>query len=428
MTTNEATVGRYLRWFLAALSVGAGFIHFAVSGGHYDVSWMHGTFFAVVAWLQIAWAVGVVLRPTRRLLAAGVVLNASIIGVWAVSRIWGVPIGPDAWTPEPVSLADALSTGFQAGIVLISLAVLTRPALAQRSIRPSFAIGGVGVTGLAVAVVSTIALTPSFASDHHGHGAEEAAGHSHSAAADGGSATAGHSHGAIVSNAPRGDTPCEQSGPPASAGQIASAGGHGHRGPTAWQSIADRATRDQLGAQLDIAHQVTVQFPTVADAEAAGYNMVTGYVPCIGAHYIKVSNMLGGFDPAKPSMLLYDGTNPDSKIVGLSYSVLGDPNTPPEGFAGPNDPWHKHDKNGGLCMKGGVVVGAESTTADQCAARGGKKTALHNLWMMHAWTADAWQSSWGIFSAENPDLGGKIGDINGVPDAASKKALGNTET
>ena len=68
MTTNEATVGRYLRWFLAALSVGAGFIHFAVSGGHYDVSWMHGTFFAVVAWLQIAWAVGVILRPTRRLL------------------------------------------------------------------------------------------------------------------------------------------------------------------------------------------------------------------------------------------------------------------------------------------------------------------------------------------------------------------------
>ena len=58
--------------------------------------------------------------------------------------------------------------------------------------------------------------------------------------------------------------------------------------------------------------------------------------------------------------------------------------------------------------------------------RGGKKTALHNLWMMHAWTADAWQSSWGIFSAENPDLGGKIGDINATPDAASRKQLAGT--
>ncbi len=424
MTTNERTVGRYLRWLLAALSVGAGFIHFAVSGGHYDVSWMHGTFFAVVAWVQIAWAVGVILRPTRRLLTAGVLLNAGIIGVWAVSRIWGVPVGPDAWTPEAVTLADSLSSGFEAGIVVLSLAVLVRPALAQQSIRPSFAIGGLGVTGLAVAVVSTISLTPSFASDHHG--GSEAAGHTHGAAADSGGAAAGHSHGAIVSNAPTGNTPCEQSGPPASAGQISSAGGHGHRGPVQWQNISDRATRDQLGQQLDTAHQVTLTYPTVADAEAAGYHMVTTYVPCIGAHYIKVSNMIGGFDPAKPSMLLYDGTNPDSKIVGLSYSILGDPNKPPEGFAGPNDPWHKHDSNGGLCMKGGVVVGAESTSEAECAARGGKKTALHNLWMMHAWSADAWQSSWGTFSAENPDLGGKLGDINATPDAASRKQLAGT--
>jgi hypothetical protein len=419
MTTNERTVGRYLRWFLAALSVGAGFIHFAVSGGHYDLSWMHGTFFAVVAWLQIAWAVGVILRPTRRLLTAGVVLNAGIIGVWAVSRIWGVPVGPDAWTPESVSLADALSTGFEAGIVVLSLAVLVRPALAQRSIRPSFAIGGLGVTGLAVAVISTVALTPSFASAHHGGGEGE----SHSSAAGGHAA-----HGAAaVSNAANGSTPCEQSGPPASAGQISSAGGHGHRGPVLWQSIPDRATRDQLGQQLEIAHQVTLQYPTVTEAEAAGYRMVTGYVPCIGAHYIKVSNMIGGFDPAKPSMLLYDGTNPDSKIVGLSYSVLADPNKAPEGFAGANDPWHKHDSNGGLCMKGGVVVGAESTSEAECAARGGKKQALHNLWMNHTWVADAWQSSWGLFSAENPDLGGKIGDINAVPNAASRKQLANTE-
>src|SRR2546426_1311850 len=166
MTTNERTLGRYLRWLLAAFSVGAGFIHFAVSGGHYDVSWMHGTFFAVVAWLQIAFAVGVVLRPTRRLLIAGVLLNAGIIGVWAISRIWGVPVGPDAWTPEAVTLADSLSSGFEAGQLVLSLAVLVRPALAQQSIRPSFAIGGLGVTrapgggGLALPPTASFAAAP----------------------------------------------------------------------------------------------------------------------------------------------------------------------------------------------------------------------------------------------------------------------------
>ena len=49
MTTNERTVGRYLRWLLAALSIGAGVIHFSVSGEHYNLSWLHGGFFAVIA-------------------------------------------------------------------------------------------------------------------------------------------------------------------------------------------------------------------------------------------------------------------------------------------------------------------------------------------------------------------------------------------
>src|SRR6266498_5861250 len=227
MTTNERTVGRYLRWLLAGLSLAAGVIHFAVSGGHYDVSWIHGTFFAVVAWLQLSWAVAVILRPTRRLLTAGVLLNAGIVGVWALSRIWGVPVGPDAWTPESVSLADALSTAFEGGVVVLSLAVLVRPALAQRSVRPSFAISGLGVTGLAVAVISTVALTPSFASDHHGHGGEEAAGHSHGATA----AKAGKSHAATADGHAGGHTDaviqadgksaCEQAG-------VANAGNSGH--------------------------------------------------------------------------------------------------------------------------------------------------------------------------------------------------------
>ena len=36
--------------------------------------------------------------------------------------------------------------------------------------------------------------------------------------------------------------------------------------------------------------------------------------------------------------------------------------------------------------------------------------------MMHAWVADGWPSSWGVFSAEHPDLGGRIGQIDATPD------------
>src|SRR5581483_6749641 len=101
-------------------------------------------------------------------------------------------------------------------------------------------------------------------------------------------------------------------------------------------------------SQLAVAHQVTEQFPTVKDAEAAGYRMTTTYVPCIGAHYLNAA-YLGGFDVAHPAMLLYDGTQPTSKIVGLSYAALSGA-APPAGFAGTNDIWHQHNLNGGLCL------------------------------------------------------------------------------
>ena len=176
MTTNERTVGRYLRWLLAALSLGAGVIHFAVSGEHYELSWAHGTFFAVVAWLQLSWAVAVVVRPTRWLLAAGALLNAGILGVWAVSRVWGVPIGPDAWTPEAVGWSDALSSVCEVGIVALALAVLVRPEVAQRRLRPSVAVPVVGIAGLGVAVISSLAFTPALASSHH-HGEADGSRH-----------------------------------------------------------------------------------------------------------------------------------------------------------------------------------------------------------------------------------------------------------
>jgi hypothetical protein len=424
MTTNERTVGRYLRWLLAALSVGAGVIHFAVSGGHFDVGWTHGAFFAVVAWLQLAWAVGVILRPTRRLLAAGVALNAGIIGVWAMSRIWGVPIGPDAWTPEPVSLADALSSGFEAGIVLISLAVLVRPALAQQSMRPSFGLAGVGMTAIAVAAISTVALTPSFASDHHGSG-EAAGGHGHggsghSAASmkGGGAAHAdGHAGGSTEAVIQAdGTSACEQAG-------VANAGnsGHGHRGPVPFTPM-DAATRDAQASQIAISNAFVQAHPTVKEAEADGYRKITPYVPCIAAHYIKGGALANPFDPAEPEIVLYDGTDPDSKIVGLSYLQFAGKDAPPPGFAGENDPWHVHEQ---LCLGGGGVLGDESTTEEECAARGGKIQKLGNLWMTHMWNVAGWESRWGLFSSEHPDLGGTIGNLNAAPEeiaAARAKA------
>lgn len=228
----------------------------------------------------------------------------------------------------------------------------------------------------------------------------------------------------VIDGALTGDSPCEKSGPPASVGQVKKdAEGHNHRGPLVQYSVT-HAEREKLIEQQRQARAVADKYPTVAAAEAGGYKKSTVYVPCIGAHYTN-TGLVPKFDPAAPSELLYDGDTPDAKIVGLSYLILHK-GGPPAGFAGPNDLWHQHNANGGLCLNPqGIVVGAESTSVADCVARGGKKIPLDNIWMVHDWVVPGWECGWGVFAGECPELGGRIGGtVFDKPDpAAFKKAL-----
>jgi hypothetical protein len=223
-------------------------------------------------------------------------------------------------------------------------------------------------------------------------------------------------HGTVIAGTATGDSPCEVAQPtPASPGQVGAGGGgssdsaigeHGARGMVK-QVALTQAERDELQVQMEQARSVADLYPNVAAAEAAGYHKSTPYVPCIGAHYTNFG-LVGAFDPAKPSELLFDGTNPDSKIVGLSYLVYNAGGAP-EGFAGKNDHFHQHNANGGLCLKGGLVVGGEEITPEECVQRGGQKRELTDIWMEHAWIVPGFECSWGVFAGECPELGGRAG-------------------
>jgi hypothetical protein len=94
----------------AILSIGAGVIHAAVVPEHLAEEWSFGAFFILVAVFQIAWAIAVVLRPSAIVATTGAVANGAIVALWALSRTIGIPIGPEAWTPEPVSTLDVAAT------------------------------------------------------------------------------------------------------------------------------------------------------------------------------------------------------------------------------------------------------------------------------------------------------------------------------
>jgi hypothetical protein len=392
---------RALRWFVAAASLGAAVLHFGHAPSHFDQYWVYGAFLVAVAWLQVASAVALLSRPTRVVLLGTIVLDAVVVTVWALSRTVGVALGPDASTARSAGYPDVLATALEVLIVAGCAVLLVHPAFLDR--RPRVSWLAPAVVALAVVLVAgsaAFALTPRFTGS-----SGDAASGSPSVRATPPAAKASSQKSA---NGLTGTTPCEKAGPPASEGQILDSKGHFHRGPYP-QTPINESTRLTLEAQQVQARAVAAKFPTVASAVAAGYRQSTVYVPCIGAHYTN-AGLTGHFDPSTPAELLYDGTQPNSRIVGLSFLVFTNPLTPPGGFAGPNDRWHQHTFNGGLCIdRGGLVIGAESMSADDCAARGGHKAPLANAWMLHDWVVPGFECSWGVFAAECPELGGRAG-------------------
>jgi hypothetical protein len=389
-----------LRAVVAGCLLGAAAVHFAFAPDHYAESRFHGAFFFLAGWLQLMLAFAGYTRPSRSVWRGVIIVNTAMVLLWMVSRVVGLPFGDDPWVAEPVEFPDTLATVLEVAAVAGAWVLLTG-RLGERSLpRGAVAVGGI-VLAAALVGTTTASVAPALAGDHahgplsHAH-SDLPRVHTPSARGD------AHGHGPAIPGieAATGASPCEQSGV-----QIeGNSAGHGERGPVPHQAITDAATRQLLAQQLTAAREAAMRYPTAADAMAAGYRRITPYIPCIAAHYINFRYVDDRFDPAEPEMLLYDGNDPDARIVGLSYYVRG-VSSAPEGFAGPNDPWHQHI---GLCVNATGVIGGTNLTAEQCAAIGGRKADGSDAWMTHAWVVPGWESAWGTFSGEHPELGARV--------------------
>lgn len=451
---RAAPLTETLRTVAAAACIGAAAIHFAYAPQHFDHETAHGVFFLSAAWAQVGVAVALIRwrAHARAWWAAGGV-NAAIVAVWAVSRTVGVP-GYDA---EGAGLPDVAATGLELLAVACAVAVLVAPAARRAAPRvPTFA-GGLAAVAL-VGLVS-VSITPSIAGEHdgddHDHAAGELAaadGHDHGAGDDDHDDHDGHVGGevAAVDDADRCDlgfnTPAfnEESEPgevhahddtggvdftieewaevfvdesrgipvegvvaylegnPELRDGILSGGLTHTLEPDPWIPMTDEDECEALADELGRARQVAARYPTIADAEAAGYRRVTGYLPGIAAHYIKFEYVDETFVIEEPEMLLYDGDGEHANIVGLSYYILREGDQPPTvGFTGENDHYHRHV---GLCFVDGEVAGGSNLSEEECEARGGQKADGSAGWMNHTWIVPGCESDWGLFSGANPKL------------------------
>lgn len=383
--TSHRALSAPARTALALLSGAAGLIHLVMVPDHMALSGVDGVMFAVAGWTQIGLAVVLAARPGRAVLGGAVAVNAVFVAVWAVSRVWGLPIGSHAGEAEPAAFVDLTAVGLEVALIVAAAWLLWRPATAQGWTSSHHVVAS--VVPLAVVALTTTALVaPSTRSHAHGTGSGEQvlAGDGHA-----------HAHG-------------EQEGDDLGFSLL----GNGHQHESGEVALDDE-TQAALDRELAATRALAERYPTLADAEAAGYTEAGPYSPGLGLHLMPpVGKMALGSDgrydtpgELESPFLIYDGIEPTARIAGFMYFAFGVTGEP-EGFAGPNDHWHFHTDVCVVYTEGKIEapLGADrSATQEQCDRFGG--TLIRNTgYMVHVWSVPGYENPDGTFAELTPAL------------------------
>ncbi len=129
MESAGDTVRRFDEMFYqaAGLSVAAGLVHVFASFTYWEEWWGYGTFFLLLALLQVTYGIVLFMRPwhyersgdarvggegrarARSFLALGAVATAAIVALWLFAHLIAVPFGPHAGQREPITFLSVVA-------------------------------------------------------------------------------------------------------------------------------------------------------------------------------------------------------------------------------------------------------------------------------------------------------------------------------
>lgn len=98
-------------------------VHAALGPAHLQEATLFGLFFGVAALAQLGWSALALHRTTPALLRAGVVLNLGCVGLWVLTRTWGLPLGLMP-VREPVGPWDLAAVTWELVVVAACAALL----------------------------------------------------------------------------------------------------------------------------------------------------------------------------------------------------------------------------------------------------------------------------------------------------------------
>ncbi len=341
---------------------------------------MLGTLLAVAGVAQLAWGLVVLVIPSYPVILAGVIVNGTAVLAWTMSRTIGLPLSGVAGEVQSWGVQDVTAAALGLGALVLAVGSVTGRSL-----------NGETMNAL-VTTTAALGLTLfGILSTHHHDVADQS--------------VPVLEAGVLSERLPRDEAIAllGLAARPPMAGAVGHShdhgGGHGigFQAPPPPQPLTGGESV-RFDEQWAAAVSASEQLLTVEQATAAGYREAGTEVPGVGSHWVKWSLVDKPFDPAQPSMLLFynttDGEPP--QLVGFSYWVASA--EVPEGFAGPNDPWHVHT---GMCFIDGWLRFQNVAQRSECS-----DTWIDgsDLWMLHAWPVPDSPNRWGDFADMNPAL------------------------
>jgi hypothetical protein len=320
--SEPATARPYILGALAALSVGAAAIHFAVVFEHFVEYTLYGVFFLVISWAQLIWPAILLWRPSRLWLWLGIAGNAIIIAVYVASRTVGLPFGPDLHNTESVGALDVVSCALEFLLIVGCAALLWRPSLADRPVARRGAVARVAAliaVPVAVIAATTAVMTPGWA------GSEGPAGMA-----------------AGMSSQPSSNSQSSSGSLTSGMGDMGSTNGLPDMqmyGSTAPPTAAQVQAAARLIEQTDVSLK---RYANVQAAFAAGYTYV---LKTNGEEHLLYNGndpSYQGLNPQDPSSLVYAINVPNHApiLLGAMY-IMGDQQNGPQ-IGGGLTRWHSH--------------------------------------------------------------------------------------
>jgi hypothetical protein len=145
----------------AGLSFGAAAIHNAVIPEHFGEDPLIGLAFVAMTVMQLGWGLLYLAVPNTVVAFIGLVVNDGLIALWAWTRTFGLPIGPEPDQPEAIAFIDVTATFLE--ILLIVLLVITLAPQARRLLDRPLRFGDAAIAtvfgAIVIATVTGVAIT-----------------------------------------------------------------------------------------------------------------------------------------------------------------------------------------------------------------------------------------------------------------------------